>query len=265
VLEKARLTFFLDSANGDVELFHESGTNFRAIFLACGDNEKEFFLNCTVGGRVLFVQKNSQERMLVTDVGKVGHRLCVHLQYLHPEFLEDPSGPPGGPPSPESFVYGASGIVLYAKFLLCKLPFMIKETAVIDAWTAHGERWFDGNNLSLNGTPLVRSNITCCAFVGVRYLQNVHHRGTLKFALTFIYHFHQISSTQLDRLLENKGYVGSLSIQQRPVVINMLRHKPARSIQAVLGASGTGKTFVLDEVIMQVLEHNEAPSPGDAL
>jgi predicted NACHT family NTPase len=45
----------------------------------------------------------------------------------------------------------------------------------------------------------------------------------------------------------------------------MLQHKAARSFTALIAPPGTGKSNILDEVILQMIQNHKEDCPGSAL
>jgi hypothetical protein len=67
-------------------------------------------------------------------------------------------------------------------------------------------------------------------------------------------------------LADGKGfYAHKLSMEQKRTVHKLLEHRAERCINMLLAPSGTGKTTVLDEVVMQVLNHHKEDTPASAL
>lgn len=69
----------------------------------------------------------------------------------------------------------------------------------------------------------------------------------------------------MTRLKDGLGFVSTnLDHFQKVAVALILRHENPLTPFSLCGASGTGKTYVLDEVVLQVVQYHTENYPNEA-
>jgi hypothetical protein len=81
----------------------------------------------------------------------------------------------------------------------------------------------------------------------------------------FIITMFQIHTFALTRLRDGEGFFDHcLDPDQRSAVFSILEHKRPLTPFLLIGPPGTGKTRVLDEVLLQVIHYHREENPCDA-